>query len=279
MRFDTILKSILELLGNCLTPRLTGAKPVELLNVEFPSIGRRVPDLVLRLADGRIFHLEVQSANDPRMPLRMLHYWLLIHERYPGVSIVQHVLYIGAPACSMQPRIEVDRISYSYELTDIRNIDEEVFLQSESAADHVLAVLSKMRNRRRTVRRILASWAEAPRRERDDLVEMLMLLSGIRGMDAIVAEEVFKMPILIDPMENKTIRGWIERGLVQGRKQGIEQGLEQGKASLLSKQLTKRFGVLPPKAEQKLRSADSDQLERWALRLIDAATLDEVFSV
>ena len=78
------------------------------------------------------------------------------------------------------------------------------------------------------------------------------------------------MPIMIDVMENETIRGWIERGLAQG--------IDQGRATLLGKLLTKRFGTISPETDQLLRSAHSDQLERWALRLIDAVTLEEVFS-
>ncbi len=174
----------------------------------------------------------------------------------------------------MTPRIEEDQVSYRYDQTDIREFDEDVFLQSGSAADRVLAVLSKMRNERVTIRRILASWAHLPRRERDDLIQKLVLLSGLRRLDEIVIEEVQNMPITIDPMENTTIRGWIEQGI----EKGMEKGMEKGRASLLGQLLTKQFGALPPEAVQKLQSAHSDQLERWALRLMDAATLDEVFS-
>ena len=269
--YDAILKSILQSLGNILTPSLTGgAKPVELLGVEFNSFEKRVPDLVARLDDGRIFHLEVQSDNDRKMPLRMLRYWLLLREQYPNVQIVQHVLYIGGPTLSMKRYIEDGDISYRYEITDIRDIDEEVFLRSDSAADRALAVLSRMRNERVTIRRVLASWAGACRRERDDLIGKLMVLSGLRRLTKIVSKEVQNMPIVFDIMEDPTIRGWIEKG--------IEKKVEHGQASLLGKQLGKRFGALTPETEEKLQAADSDQLERWAIRLMDANKLDEIFS-
>jgi hypothetical protein len=67
----------------------------------------------------------------------------------------------------MTPNIEEDNVSYRYHLTDIRQIDEEVLLRSESAADRALAVLSNTQNERATVRRILASWAETSRREQE----------------------------------------------------------------------------------------------------------------
>ncbi len=267
LHYDAILKSILQSLGNILTPRLTGgAKPVESLTAEFNSVEKRVPDLVVRLDDNRIFHLEVQSRNDARMPLRMLRYWLLLREQYPGDQIVQHVLYIGGPILSMTRHIEEGAVSYRYDITDIRDIDEDVFLRSDSAADRALAVLSRMKNARGTIRRILASWAGASRRERDDLIEKLVVLSGLRRLDEIVAEEVRNMPIEIDIMENSTIRRW------------IEQGVENDRASLLGKLLAKRFGALTPKTEERIQSAHAEQLERWIMRLMDANTLDEVFS-
>jgi predicted transposase YdaD len=272
-------------LENSLTRRLTGARPVELLSVEFGSLERRVPDLVSRLDDGRIFHLEVQSANDLRMPQRMLRYWLLLRERFEGVPVVQHVLYLGEQRCSMAAYIEEESVSYRYHLTDIRDVDEEVLLQSGSAAERMLAILSRTQDQRATIRRILASWMETSGRERADLVGNLMILSGLRRMKGVVAEEAHNMSFTIDYMENETIRGWVEQGIQkgidqgirQGLDQGIRQGLDQGQASLLSIQLTKRFGALPPEVEEKLRSGHSEQLKRWALRLMDAPTLDEVF--
>jgi hypothetical protein len=49
------------------------------------------------------------------------------------------------------------------------------------------------------------------------------------------------------------------------------------RAEVLTKQLTKRFGRIPPGVVQKIRSAHSPQLEEWALRLMDASSLNEVF--
>ena len=261
-------------MGNSLTPRLTGARPVELLSVEFASVEKRFPDLVSRLEDGRIFHLEVQSTNDPRMPQRMLHYRTLIRARFEGVRMLQHVLYIGGPPLLMETYIEEEDLSYRFHLSDIREIDEEVLLRSESEAERMLAVLSRTRDDRATIRRILGSWARAPRRERDDLIEKLMLLSGLRRLDSAVAEEVRNMAFTLDYMENDFFRGLIEERV----EKGIQQALENGQATMISKLLTKRFGVLAPDIEQKLTSAHSEQLERWALRLLDASTLDEVFS-
>ena len=160
MHYDAILKSILQSLGNILTPSLTGgAKPVELLSVEFESVKKRIADLVCWLDDGRIFHLEIQSYNDRWMAERMLQYWLLLRERFPDAEIVQYVLYVGKAKCSMAQEIKDGEVSYRYYLIDIREMSEDVFLKSGLDSERALALLTRPRDVRKTIRRILSSWA------------------------------------------------------------------------------------------------------------------------
>ncbi|MBK1720490.1 DUF4351 domain-containing protein [Thiocystis violacea] len=63
----------------------------------------------------------------------------------------------------------------------------------------------------------------------------------------------------------------------KGVEKGVEQGIGQGQARLIQLQLQQRFGALPPEVEARLQGATPEQLERWALRILDAASLDDVF--
>lgn len=63
------------------------------------------------------------------------------------------------------------------------------------------------------------------------------------------------------------------------RKRGMEQGISRGQATLLGRQLARRFGTLPEWAEARLKEAEPAQLEAWALRVLEAASLEEVFAV
>ncbi|WP_206668635.1 DUF4351 domain-containing protein [Pseudomonas saliphila] len=60
--------------------------------------------------------------------------------------------------------------------------------------------------------------------------------------------------------------------------EGIEKGRQEGEASMLIRQLTRRFGPLDEAVLQRLQHAGSDDLERWADNILDAQTLDEVFN-
>lgn len=44
------------------------------------------------------------------------------------------------------------------------------------------------------------------------------------------------------------------------------------------KELASRFGELPPALRQRVDDAEREDIERWALRILDATSLDEVFA-
>ena len=80
--FDGALKELFQSLGPTLIERLAGAPAREWLNVELPKTGARRVDLVAWLANGELFHLEFQSRNDEKMPLRMLEYFTLLLKQF-----------------------------------------------------------------------------------------------------------------------------------------------------------------------------------------------------
>jgi hypothetical protein len=79
-------------------------------------------------------------------------------------------------------------------------------------------------------------------------------------------------------MVSNIAQEWIDEGRALGLKQGMAKGVVLGEARLLTKQLTLRFGPLPAEVTARMEEADTDALETWAGRLLDARTLDEVFA-
>ena len=71
----------------------------------------------------------------------------------------------------------------------------------------------------------------------------------------------------------------VERiGITKGMLIGRQEWIHQGESQILRRQLTRRFGPLPDWAEAKLTQASTDQLEHWADRILDAESLETVFS-
>ena len=63
----------------------------------------------------------------------------------------------------------------------------------------------------------------------------------------------------------------------EGEKIGIEKGIEKGEALLLQRLLVRRFGTLPSDVVGQIAAANAAQLELWGDRVLDAASLEEVF--
>jgi hypothetical protein len=56
------------------------------------------------------------------------------------------------------------------------------------------------------------------------------------------------------------------------------EGRAKGAARILMRQLTRKFGWVPDRVRERINAASIEQLEVWCERVLDAETLDEVFS-
>src|SRR5260370_3651570 len=137
MRFDTILKTLFQSSHLLLLELLTDAPIREWINVEIPKAQMNKLDLVAWLADGRLYHLELQSGNDPNMAWRMLEYYFLLWKRY-GFPAVQHVIYSCARPMAMSADIRHKTLTFRYRVIDMSELDSEVLLQSASSDDNLL---------------------------------------------------------------------------------------------------------------------------------------------
>ncbi|MEI2417572.1 Rpn family recombination-promoting nuclease/putative transposase [Orrella sp. JC864] len=70
---------------------------------------------------------------------------------------------------------------------------------------------------------------------------------------------------------------WSLRWKQQGLEKGLQEGRKEGESLMLRQLLVRRFGALPEQIDQRLAQASTDELEAWALNVLDARTLDEVF--
>ncbi|MFT4099915.1 MAG: Rpn family recombination-promoting nuclease/putative transposase [Burkholderiaceae bacterium] len=63
----------------------------------------------------------------------------------------------------------------------------------------------------------------------------------------------------------------------EGREQGREEGREEAREQLLLSLLRHRFGDLPDAVVARVEAGSATDVEQWALRVLDARTLDAVF--
>nr|VFK66324.1 MAG: protein of unknown function (DUF4351) [Candidatus Kentron sp. UNK]VFK71958.1 MAG: protein of unknown function (DUF4351) [Candidatus Kentron sp. UNK] len=61
-------------------------------------------------------------------------------------------------------------------------------------------------------------------------------------------------------------------------REGEARGEARGEAKLLLRMLPQRFGPLPDEISEQIHRADSSTIENWADRVLNAKSLEEVFS-
>ncbi|MCP5003640.1 MAG: DUF4351 domain-containing protein, partial [Planctomycetes bacterium] len=142
-------------------------------------------------------------------------------------------------------------------------------LASPYFEDNILALLGKLHDETEAIRTLLSKIAKLDEKNRRDALEKLQILSGLRSLKPLIEREVEKMPITLNLKDNEFFK--------EAFAEGEQKGEQKGEFSLLFKQLEKRFGTLPEPVAQRLQNATTDKLERWALNLLDAQSLDEVF--
>jgi hypothetical protein len=228
------------------------------------------PDLVGKTAVGDVVHVELQSRNDVKMPLRMAEYCLGIvrrHETFPS----QIVLYVGEAPLRMEKELRGPKMSFEYRLMDIRELDGEVLLDSPFVGDNIIAILARLRDEKSAVRRIVARIAGLAGHERDEALGQLMILAGLRRLGPLVEEEATQMPITENILEHEVL------GPVyyKGRKEGLEEGERNGERKILRVMMEQRFGPMPGWAEERLASRSAAEIEDMAARLLDAQSLED----
>lgn len=268
MRYDTTLKTLFQTPPQQLLHVLVGGEAREMLTVEYPSVRMRRPDLVVRLTDGRLYHLELQSDNDAAMPWRMLEYYGLLYQRY-GQQPLQHVLYVGEPPMTLVAQMAHTALAFRYEAIDVRTLDGQPLLRSPVLEDNILALLCRGGATRATVQHILARIATLAGAARTEALTIVLILAGLRHLQPVVREETQQMALTIDIENNPFLRDVFE--------EGRQEGQIEGERALVHRLLERRFGALPAWAEQHIAAADVATLEQWGLRLLDVTSLEEVF--
>ncbi|MBF0124280.1 MAG: hypothetical protein HQL60_02950 [Magnetococcales bacterium] len=106
-------------------------------------------------------------------------------------------------------------------------------LASPMLEENILAVLCRMGNARKTIREILRRINKLSPKARRDALEKLVVISGLRKLEAMVQEEAEEMAVTIDLMENDIIRPLLLKAEQRGEQTGEQTGIKTGQAAML----------------------------------------------
>ncbi|MBF0461599.1 MAG: DUF4351 domain-containing protein [Magnetococcales bacterium] len=288
-QYDTTFKDLFGQPPQQLLQLLIGRSAVQMLPVEFASTQKRLPDLVFQMADDSIFHLELQGRPE-EMKWRMLMYYPLIRQRYPGKILLQMVLYVGQEEWHPRSAIEEENLSFRYTMVDIRSIDCRALLASPVLEENILAILCRMDNQEGVIREILYRISALPTKARADALTKLVILSRLRKLEIVVKTEAEEMALTFDVMENDVLRPLFmkaqmeseQKGRLDGLRDGLRDGQRDGRreeaTTMLLKLLRRKFGQMPEWATTKISSANLELLENWGENILFAQSLEDVFA-
>jgi len=113
-------------------------------------------------------------------------------------------------------------------------------------------------------------------------VEMLGAAMAPLGPGVRLPEELMEVRNMLATRAEQWKQQWLlegeQIGELRGEKRGEQRGRQLGVAGLLLRLLERRFGILPGWAKDRVLTADPVMLEEWSLRVLDAASLEEVLA-
>ncbi len=212
--YDRTLRELFHEVPGTLVKLLSGQGIKEVLETSFPKVEERRVDLLARLEDNTLFHLEIQSVYDPLMPVRMLKYAVLIYEHY-HVFPRQMVLYIGVKKIRLENKISRQNLCYTYAIRDIGEFDCRALMESDDITDNIIAILCQIEDMDRFYQKLMQKLARLESKKREDYLRKLFYLMRLRPDVAKMLKERGKehtMPFVLDKEIDPLYREGIEKG-------------------------------------------------------------------
>jgi hypothetical protein len=225
---DVISKEILKNIARDISKHILHIdikEDMEIINQEFTRVESRESDLLFKNGN-EIVHIEIQNNNHKQMHLRMCRYYTDILFLYEDYKVSQYMVYIGKEKCYMKSQIEREKMNYSYDIINMRDIACEELIQSNDPSAIALSILCdfKGQDKQTVINTILKKLREL----NDDnafekYLEIVTLYSTNRGLEKNVKKGVEMLTVDIEKIP------FFQDGVKVGIAQGIERGIEKGK--------------------------------------------------
>ncbi len=262
--------------------------------------------------------IEHKSAPDRFTGLQLLRYqlriWERFHAEYPRrrlppvlVVLVCQGRWSGPPRfrdlCELDPGLGsglLDRfLDFTVFVDDLSSATVGGIRERPLSSVAVLALLSLKCARRRSAEhpgiredwrlwgRVLGAAFTTPA-VGGVLAELVWYIMKTQGIDLDELQRCIGYRILEDSeYDMKTLRDYInedvlergrEEGREEGRAEGRAEGRREGQARLVQAMLHKKFGAQARPVEEQVGQANLADLDRWALRILDSESIEQVFA-
>jgi predicted transposase/invertase (TIGR01784 family) len=272
LAYDNICKYLVEEYPAEFVRWLSGEETndIQILKTELSVEPIRADSLTLLQTANQILHLEFQTVptSNPSLPLRMLDYWVRLKRLY-DCPIQQVVIFLKATTSEevFIDQFEDTNTQHRYQVIRLWEQDPAPLLANSALLP--LATLARADSPRILLEQVAAQIdrIEEPS-QKGSLSACVEVLAGLRFeknlIRQLLREEVMRESVIYQDI--------LQKGLDEGRKQGLQQGLQQGleqEARLVMRQLSRRFGVLEPQLQERIRGLSLPGLEELGEALLD----------
>ena len=261
--------------------------------------GKKFVDVLVRVT-GRdavqrllYVHVEVQTQRDEGFAWRMFTYHHRLIDRWGAAVASFAVLADASPGWRPSDyRVDVLGCEHIFRFPTAKLLDHahrlaELKRDANPFALVTAAHLSALRTRHDTQRRFAAKrelvrllYTQGWQRQR--VIDLFTVIDWMLTLPKPQEQQVWQD---IEQIERKAEMKYvtsverlaIERGRAKGMADGRIEGKLEGKLETLTRQLTRRFGPLPDWATAQLKTATAERLDLWADRVLDAASLSDIF--
>ncbi len=279
-----------NLLISLLTAVLAPSTPIVEVEVLNPEVDKEtirdkgiVLDVRVRLQDGRLFNVEMQSQRHPGLRSRALLYWARIYAQQ---------MHRGDHYESLTPTVSLfildfNELHTAHYHSEFRLLEvKEHFPFSEDLVLHILELpkVPGIQGKKPTPapkgEPLLAKWGRFFKVKNSKQLKELAMNDPIFQEAKTALETLSSDPKAQALAEERRIGAYFyERSLRLAEEEGETRGRAAGERLVLEKLLTLKFGPLSDEMRERLSKADESRLTLWAERILTARSVDEVFEV
>ncbi|MDS3861818.1 DUF4351 domain-containing protein [Thermosynechococcaceae cyanobacterium BACA0444] len=214
-----------------------------------------------------MLHLEFQTLpqSQPDLPFRMVDYYIRLKRLYPQSQIHQVLIFLK-PSNDIRCHIsqyQDAQLTHQFQVIRMWEQDPIPFLKNSGLLP--LAALCQTANGRELLETIATELNQIPvETGRAQLMACCDLLAGLRFEKGMI-KSIFREEVM---QESVTYQDILQKG--------VQQGLKQGEATVVIRQLQRRFGELPSSVITQIKALPLSQLEALADALLDFRSLTDL---
>ncbi|MGD0958601.1 MAG: cytosolic protein [Methylomonas sp.] len=264
------------------------------------ELGKRYVDKLVRvtLLNGDekwiYIHIEVQGTKQTEFAKRMFVYNYRIYDRYDkpvaSMAVLADEYADWKPSCfefevlGCKHRLEfpIAKLTEYHERLNELQILENSFAIVTAA--HILTQRTRKNDYDRyEAKQLLVRILYQRNWTKQRVIDLFRVIDWMMKLPESLEQQLWHEIEILEENEKMQYVTSIERmAIAKGREEGLEKGREEGaleaEKKTLQRQLQHRFQVIPDWAVVRILQGSEAELEQWLDNVLDAATLDSVFT-